>query len=102
MKKYAEVTLIGEELTRNERSEQVAVQTKTSVIGTLSGVTASEFYQAANSGYRPEIVVTIYEQEYAQQRRIRVGDVVYTVIRTYLSGDYIELHCQQKGADEDG
>lgn len=102
MKKYAEVTLIGEELTRNERSEQVAVQTETTVIGTLSGVTVTEFYQAANSGYRPEIVVTIYDQEYAKQRRLRVDGVTYTVIRTYLTGDFVELHCQRKGADEDG
>lgn len=101
MKKYAEVTLIGETLTRNERSEQVAVQTETSVIGTLSGVMASEFYQAANTGYRPEIVVTVYEQEYAGQQHLRVNDITYTVIRTYLSGDFIELHCQRKGADED-
>ena len=27
------------------------------------------------------------------------ADVQYTVIRTYLSGDFIELHCQRKGAD---
>lgn len=102
MKKYAEVTLIGETLTRNERSEQVAVQTETSVIGTLSGVTTAEFYQASNTGYRPEIVVTVYEQEYAGQNHLRVNDITYTVIRTYLSGDFIELHCQRKGADEDG
>lgn len=102
MKRYAEVTLIGEKLIRNEHSEQVAVQTETSVIGTLSGVTASEFYQAANTGFRPEIVVTIYEQEYAQQQRLRIGDALYTVIRTYLSGDFIELHCQRKGADVNG
>ena len=102
MKRYAEVTLIGEKLIRNEHSEQVAVQTETSVIGTLSGVTASEFYQAANTGFRPEIVVTIYEQEYAQQQRLRIGDALYTVIRTYLSGDFIELHCRRKGADVNG
>ena len=102
MKRYAEVTLIGEKLIRNEHSEQVAVQTETSAIGTLSGVTASEFYQAANTGFRPEIVVTLYEQEYAQQQRLRIGDTLYTVIRTYLSGDFIELHCQRKGADVNG
>ena len=102
MKKYAKVTLIGETLTRNDRSEQVADRTETAVIGTLSGVTVNEFYPAANAGYRPEIVVTLYGQEYAQQPHIRVDGVTYTVIRTYLSGDFIELHCQRKGADENG
>ena len=48
----------------------------------------------------PEIVLKIYEQEYSQQKKVRVNGVQYTVIRTYLSGDFIELHCQRKGADE--
>lgn len=102
MKRYVEVTLIGETLSRDENAEQVATTTETTVIGTLTSATTAEFYQAANAGYRPDIVVKIYEQEYGQQKRLRVGDVQYTVIRTYLSGDFIELHCEQKGADEDG
>lgn len=102
MKRYVEVTLIGETLRRNENSEQVAAITESTVIGTLTSATTSEFYQAANTGYRPDAVVKIYEQEYGQQKRLRLGDTEYTVIRTYLSGDFIELHCEQKGADEDG
>lgn len=102
MKRYVEVTLIGETLSRNENSEQVAAITESTVIGTLTSATTSEFYQAANSGYHPDAVVKIYEQEYSGQKRIRLGDTQHTVIRTYLTGDFIELHCEQKGADEDG
>lgn len=102
MKRYVEVTLIGETLTKDENSEQVATTTETTVIGTLTSATTSEFYQAANTGYRPDAVVKIYEQEYGQQKRLRLRNTEYTVIRTYLSGDFIELHCEQKGADEDG
>lgn len=102
MKRYVEVTLIGETLTKDKNSEQVATTTETTVIGTLTSATTSEFYQAANSGYHPDAVVKIYEQEYSGQKRIRLGDTQYTVIRTYLTGDFIELHCEQKGADEDG
>jgi hypothetical protein len=47
-------------------------------------------------------VVKAYAQEYHGQNRLHVDDAQYTVIRTYLTGDFIELHCQQKGADEDG
>ena len=102
MKRYAEVVLIGEELIRDENADQVAAETETTVIGTLTSATTAEFYQAANAGYHPEAVVKVYEQEYSGQKRLRLGDVEYTVIRTYLSGDFIELHCQQKGADESG
>lgn len=100
MKRYAEVTLISEELVKDKNFEQQQKTTEQTVIGTLSSVSASEFYAAANTGYMPEIVLKIYEQEYSGQKKVRVNGVQYTVIRTYLSGDYIELHCQRKGADE--
>ena len=99
MQKYVEATLIKEAYVKTENHEQRTVQQETPVIGTLSSVTASEFYQAANTDYRPEIVLKVYEQEYAGQQKVRVNGVQYTVIRTYLSGDFIELHCQRKGAD---
>lgn len=102
MKRYTEVTLIGEELTKDENFEQQRTTEEQTVIGTLSSVSAAEFYAAANTGYLPEIVVKIYEQEYAGQKRVRVNGIQYTVIRTYLSGDFMELHCQRKGADENG
>lgn len=102
MKRYVEVTLIGETYTRDKNAEQVATTTETTVIGTLTSATTTEFYQAANAGYHPDVVVKVYAQEYAKQKRLRVDGVEYSLIRTYLSGDFIELHCQQKGADEDG
>lgn len=100
MQKYVEAALIKEVYVQTEDHEQRTVQQETPVIGTLSSVSASEFYAAANTGYTPEIVLKIYEQEYSQQKKVRVNGVQYTVIRTYLSGDFIELHCQRKGADE--
>ena len=102
MKQYAEVTLIGETLERDDNGDQVATLAEETIIGTLTSATTAEFYQAANAGYHADIVVKVYAQEYHGQKRLRVDDVQYTVIRTYLTGDFIELHCQQKGADEDG
>ena len=99
MQKYVEVILIKETYVQTEKHEQRTVRQETPVFGTLSSVTASGFYQAANTDYRPEIVLKVYEQEYSGQQKVRVNDVQYTVIRTYLSGDFIELHCQRKGAD---
>lgn len=99
MQRYVDVILIAEEYQVNEDHEQSTVRHETAVIGTLSSVTAAEFYQAANTEYRPEVVLRLYEQEYAGQQKVRVNGVQYTVIRTYLSGDFIELHCQRKGGD---
>lgn len=99
MQRYVEAVLVKETYVQTEGHEQRTVQQETPVIGTLSSVTAAEFYQAANTDYRPEIVLKVYEQEYSGQQKVRVGDTQYTVIRTYLSGDFVELHCQRKGAD---
>ena len=47
MKRYVEVTLIGETLMRNENSEQVAAITESTVIGTLTSAPYQMFFPIA-------------------------------------------------------
>lgn len=99
MQRYVEAVLIREKYLSTDDHQQRTVEQATTVAGTLSSVTAAEFYQAANTGYQPSMVLKVYEQEYAGQQKVQVEGIRYTVIRTYRSGDFVELHCQQKGGD---
>lgn len=67
-------------------------------------ITRSEFYNAAQSGMKPEIVFTINRFEYHDEHTVEFGGVLYTVIRTYESNpksgtavdETLELVCERK------
>lgn len=56
-------------------------------------VRQSEFYQAMQTGLRPEIMFVVRSEEYGGETRVRYCGRDYTVIRTYDTGEYTELVC---------
>ena len=54
----------------------------------------SEFYQAQASGLRPELMLEIRSIEYSGEELIRYGTKTYTIMRTYDTGEFVELICQ--------
>lgn len=52
----------------------------------------SEFYQAATTDYKPSIILTLKQADYAGQRYIRFEDEIYTMIRNYaVNSEDIEV-----------
>lgn len=55
-------------------------------------VTRTEFYQAATTDYKPEIILKLKIADYAGQKYVKFNNEVYTVIRTYeASSEDIEI-----------
>jgi SPP1 family predicted phage head-tail adaptor len=54
----------------------------------------SEFYQAAATGLKPELMLVIRSAEYNNEEIIRYNGKEYRIIRTYDKGnDFLELVC---------
>jgi hypothetical protein len=105
MTRWVEAALLQETIdgTTDDHESNVVQGGTVTVAAKSKGVTRSEFYAAANTIYRPEMVLEVWADEYHGERRVTVEGVTYTIIRTYpTGGGKIELTCQQKGADEDG
>lgn len=65
-------------------------------------VTRSEFYQAATTDYKPEIVLVLKITDYGNERYIKFNDEIFTVIRTYeVSSENIEITLE-KGVNHGG
>ncbi|MFD1953734.1 phage head closure protein [Paenibacillus thailandensis] len=66
------------------------------VFANKKSVRQSEFYQAAAVGLRPEMVFEIQVIEYEEQPKVRYGDTVYHVVRTFSkNGEVLELVCSR-------
>ena len=67
--------------------------------GRLS-VDGKEYYDAAQQGLHPEIVLAVYREEYGGQHYVDFDGRRYTIYRPYERTDgLIELYCTQKVGD---
>jgi SPP1 family predicted phage head-tail adaptor len=88
------IELIAITVTENSMGDMIETETKTEVFANRKSIRQSEFYQAAATGLRPEIMFEVWSEEYSSQQRVKYDNKLYTIIRTYDKGERTELVCQ--------
>lgn len=91
-----ELVLIGQTYTEDEIGNQIPVETRTPILCMLKSVGRTEFYNAAATGLRPELVFVIHGYEYNGEQYVEFEGVRYRVIRTYqVDFEEMELVCER-------
>ena len=63
----------------------------------ITGVSASEFFEAGRAGLRPELRATLFAFDYHGEEAAELDGVRYGVYRTYLGKDEtVELYLERK------
>ena len=88
------IELIAITVTENSMGDMIETETKTEVFANRKSIRQSEFYQAAATGLRPEIMFEVWSEEYSNQPKLKYGNKLYTIIRVYDKGERTELICQ--------
>lgn len=89
------IKLIAITVTENSMGDKIEKETETEVFANKRSIRQSEFYQAAATGLRPEIMFEVWSEEYSNQPRLEYNNEPYTIIRTYAKdGELTELICQ--------
>lgn len=78
---------IGQRVQTGEYTEKEVYAKKTSV-------TQSEFFTAGQNGLNPDCMFLVYSFEYGGETHVQHNGIVYTIYRTYVNGDNIELYCE--------
>ena len=104
-----ELVLIAWGVEEDEIGQQIPVETRTQILCKVKSIGRSEFYDAAMTGLKPEIVFVIHEAEYGEEREVEFEGERYKVIRAYRGGmtrqgsklafDEMELTCEKVGTD---
>lgn len=95
-----ELILLSSGYTEDDLGNQIPVNNRKSILCKVDSVGRSEFYSAASTSLRPEVVFTIHNYEYGNERKIEFEGQQYSVIRTYAIGfEELELTCERVGAD---
>lgn len=89
------IKLISYTTTENELGDTIEVPTERQVFADKQSVRQSEFYQAAATGLRPELMFVVRTIEYNGETRLKYNGKEYSIIRTYdKDGELTELVCQ--------
>lgn len=83
----------------NDMGDVIEVPTERQVFADKQSVRQSEFYQAAATGLRPELMFVVRTIDYNQESKLKWPATdegkEYTIIRTYdKDGELTELVCQ--------
>ena len=89
------ISLITITTTENELGDTIEVSTERQVFADKQSIRQSEFYQAAATGLRPELMFVVRSIDYNGEPKLKYNDKEYAVIRTYdKDGELTELVCQ--------
>lgn len=69
------------------------------IMAEIKSAGAGEWFEGGRNGLNPEYTFIINRLEYNGEETVIYNEVKYSVYRTYVKGDRIELHCEKrKGA----
>lgn len=90
-----EIELISITTAQNDLGDDIPTKTYSSVYANKKSVRQSEFYQAAQTGLKPQFMFVIREIDYNEEQSLRFNGKEYTIIRHYSKNDETcELVCE--------
>lgn len=91
------INLVSVTIAENEIGDSIEVPVKREVFADKKSIRQNEFYQAAATGLRPELMFVVRTIEYNQEPKLEYpigSDKEYNIIRTYdKDGEFTELVC---------
>ena len=89
------VKLISVTVTENDMGDIIETPTEREVFADKQSIRQSEFYQAAATGLRPELMFVVRSIDYNGEPKLKYNGKEYAISRTYdKDGELIELICQ--------
>lgn len=95
--------LLAETMTQDAIGQFVRTETKRTVFGQVSSVSASEFFAGGQNGFQPELRVTMFGPDYEGEENLELDGQIYSIYRTYRGrNDTIELYLEKRRGDHNG
>lgn len=91
------VNLINKTYTSDEIGQQIPTETIKTVFADIQSISQKEFFQAGQSGLKPQYKILIWGFEYSGETAVELDSKRYSVYRTFLRNDEkIELYLTEK------
>lgn len=91
------LTLISKTFRVDGIQQRIAEEVRRDVFCNVRSVSQSEFYAAGAAGFKPQLLVTMFEPEYNGEDECELDGVKYSIYRTYARrNDDLELYLEKK------
>lgn len=90
------MNLLTETITSDEYGNQIVSTEEKEVYVQVESVSASEFFNAGESGHRPAFRFDVFQGDYDGQQRCEYDGRIYYIYRTYLRGCVMELYAEER------
>jgi hypothetical protein len=100
-----QLTLISMQYRGDEIGNQVPIESRTDVLCTVRSIGFREFYAAAGTDYKPEIIFHVNKWDYNKENAVEYDNERYKVIRSFPvpnALDELELTCELERTVDDG
>jgi len=91
MARWGDVVYLGTPVETIVNGEVITSHTLVKRYVNRLSVRQNEYYDAMNTGLKPELMFEIRTLEYNGQTVLKYNNIDYSVIRTYDKGDFTEL-----------
>lgn len=88
---WKDVVYLGNETETIDHGETIKGWAYRKVFANKKSVRASEFYQAATIGLKPELIFEVRSCDFCNDERLKFDDIEYFILRTYDRGEVTEL-----------
>ena len=90
-------------MTKDQYGVQYPKETSTQVYCNVRSVSAAEYFNAGQQGYRPEYSIAVLAAEYSGEQLVDYRGKRYHLIRTYRrSEDILELDVEERSGGNGG
>lgn len=95
------ITLLSETYSQDAYGVTTKATTGRSAIADVQSVTGSEWFEGGRNGLNPEYRMRVHQSEYKGEEMLAYNGIIYSIYRTYMDGDIIELYVEKKkGSNE--
>ena len=89
------VDLVSITYTENAMGDSIEAETSRTIFANKKSIRQSEFYQAAMTDLRPELMFEVRSSDYVDESKLKFDNKTYDIIRVFSKNDEIvELTCQ--------
>lgn len=101
MDRSTPIYLVKTVYSQNDYGVMIPNDVETEVYADIRSVSGAEWHEGGRNGINPEYQIRMFAPDYNGEEVIRIGDIYYTVYRTYIArNDIIELYVERRKGNE--
>ncbi len=100
MFKCQKAYLVSKNYEKNSIGQDIATLQEAAVFCEVASITQNEFFKAGQSGFKPELKVLVWTNEYHGEELIKIENTYYSIYRTFPRIDgKTELYVEKRSGE---